>query len=214
MKARPSQRLTVAPLSSLSTNEASRVFFTQWPTSSRAWSQPMSSQWSEPGRRTCGLTRRRGLRMSCSSEAPLGQSVPRLIGWSGSPSTCTTCEVAFLALSPSVWMMTPQLTEQYGQVERVSVVRAIFKACVCARTDDRLKPKAETAAPPAIVLLMKVLRSMPFHSYEGRGRQWGRVVGGCGRCGGGRYRLAAGTSFYLSRPESLCLTRARVKGQF
>jgi hypothetical protein len=29
-------------------------------------------------------------------------------------------------------MITPQLTEQYGQVERVSLVRAIFNACVCA----------------------------------------------------------------------------------
>ena len=31
-----------------------------------------------------------------------------------------------------VWMMTPQLTEQYGQVERVSVVRAIFSSLACA----------------------------------------------------------------------------------
>ena len=38
---------------------------------------PMSR---EPGRRTCGFSRRRSLRMSCSSEAPFGQSVPRLIG--------------------------------------------------------------------------------------------------------------------------------------
>src|ERR1051325_9704417 len=59
-------------------------------------------------------------------------------------------------------MMTPQLTEQYGHVERVSVVRAIFNPWVCARTGARLKPKAETAAPPATVLLMKVLRSMPL----------------------------------------------------
>ena len=28
-----------------------------------------------------------------------------------------------------VWMMTPQLTAQYGQVLRVSVVREIFSAC-------------------------------------------------------------------------------------
>ena len=63
------------------------------------------------------------------SDDPLGQSVPRLMGWSGSPSTWTTCGVTFLALSPRVWMMTPQLTAQYGQVERVSVVRAIFSSC-------------------------------------------------------------------------------------
>ena len=30
--------------------------------------------------------------------------------------------------SPSVWMITPQLTEQYGHVDRVSVVRAIFSS--------------------------------------------------------------------------------------
>jgi hypothetical protein len=29
-------------------------------------------------------------------------------------------------------MMMPQLTEQYGQVERVSVVRAIFSSRDCA----------------------------------------------------------------------------------
>ena len=70
--------------------------------------------------------------MSCCSEEPLGQSVPRLMGWSGSPSTWTTWGVTFLAWSPSVWMMTPQLTEQYGQVERVSVVREIFNSRDCA----------------------------------------------------------------------------------
>jgi hypothetical protein len=31
-----------------------------------------------------------------------------------------------------VWMITPQLTAQYGHVERVSVVRAIFNSCACA----------------------------------------------------------------------------------
>ena len=44
--------------------------------------------------------------------------------------------VAFLALSPSVWMITPQLTEQYGQVLRVSVVRAIFSV-LRLRVDGR-----------------------------------------------------------------------------
>jgi hypothetical protein len=29
-------------------------------------------------------------------------------------------------------MITPQLTEQYGQVERVSVVREIFNSRACA----------------------------------------------------------------------------------
>ena len=66
--------------------------------------------------------------MSCISDDPFGHSVPRLIGWSGSPSTCTTCAVTFFALSPNVSLTTPQLTEQYGQVDRVSVVRAIFSS--------------------------------------------------------------------------------------
>ena len=64
-------------------NVASRVFFTRCAISSIAWSHEMSSQWSEPGRRTCGFSRRRSFRMSCSSDAPLGQSVPRLIGMIG-----------------------------------------------------------------------------------------------------------------------------------
>ncbi len=73
--------------------------------------------------------------------------MPRLMGWSGSPSTWTTCGVTFFALSPMVWMMTPQLTEQYGQVLRVSVVREIFSSlglrverlCIeaeCGKADD------------------------------------------------------------------------------
>ena len=66
--------------------------------------------------------------MFCLSVMPLGQSVPWLIGWSGSPSTCTIRGFTLRDLSPSVWRMTPQLTEQYGQVERVSVVRAIFSS--------------------------------------------------------------------------------------
>src|SRR5208337_99860 len=62
----------------------------------------MSSQSVAPGRRTCGFSNRRSFRMSCSSDDPFGQSVPRLMGWSGSPSTCSTCGMAFLALSPIV----------------------------------------------------------------------------------------------------------------
>src|ERR1044071_8514389 len=150
----PSQRLTVRPLSSRSTKVWSRVSLTLRAISSNAFSQEMSSQRSEPGRRTCGLSRRRSLRMSCSSEEPLGQRVPRLMGWSGSPSTCTTCGVTFLALSPSVWMMMPQLTEQYGQVERVSVVRAIFSSRACACAGVRSNPSAQEAT----ALLKNVLR--------------------------------------------------------
>src|SRR6516162_2493085 len=94
--------------------------------------------------------------MSCWSEAPLGQSVPRLIGWSGSPSTCTTWGVTFLALSPIVWMMTPQLTEQYGHVLRVSVVREIFSDCDCATKGWTSKPNAEKPTIPAMPVFTNV----------------------------------------------------------
>src|SRR5262249_14880931 len=105
--------------------------------------------------------------MSCLSVMPLGQSVPRLIGWSGSPSTWTTvAPVTFLALSPRVWMITPQLTAQYGQVDRVSVVRAIFNSRVAAYAGPRSKPKAVNPAPVAVAtrksLRETVMDSPPF----------------------------------------------------
>src|SRR6266481_5824603 len=53
-------------------------------------------------------------------------------------------------------MITPQLTEQYGQVLRVSVVLAILSPCACAYTGARLNPNTETPAPPIKVVLMKV----------------------------------------------------------
>src|SRR5215213_2679750 len=81
----PSQRLTVKPLSSFSTNVWSRVSLTLRAISSNACSHEMSSQRSEPGRRTCGLSRRRSLSMSCSSEAPFGQSVPQVVHVEGDP---------------------------------------------------------------------------------------------------------------------------------
>jgi hypothetical protein len=49
-------------------------------------------------------------------------------------------------------MMTPQLTEQYGHVLRVSLVRAIFSVFACAYTGVTSKPKAVSVAPPAIVV--------------------------------------------------------------
>src|SRR6476661_5927880 len=57
-------------------------------------------------------------------------------------------------------MITPQLTEQYGQVLRVSVVRSIFRPWVCAYTGARLKPKTLTPAPPIKPVLMKDLREI------------------------------------------------------
>ena len=86
--------------------------------------------------------------MFCLSATPLGQSVPRLIGWSASPSTWTTAGGTLRDRSPSVWMMTPQLTEQYGQVDRVSVVRAIFSWRTWAKTGVRSNPRTDAARPP------------------------------------------------------------------
>src|SRR5439155_1403954 len=81
-----------------------------------------------------------GLSMSYLSVAPFGQSVPRLVGASGSPSTCTTVGLTFFALSPRVWMMTPHATAQYGQMLRVSVVRAILSCRISARACEMSNP--------------------------------------------------------------------------
>src|SRR6184192_4504126 len=96
--------------------------------------------------------------MSSRSVAPLGQRVPRLIGRSGSPSTCTTAGFTFFALSPSVWMITPQETEQYGQVLLVSVVRAIFNSRISARACLRSNPSATAPPTAAAEPFRKVLR--------------------------------------------------------
>src|SRR5262249_15859661 len=45
-------------------------------------------------------------------------------------------------------MITPQLTEQYGQVLRVSVVRAIFSVLACAKAGVASNPNAVSTAPP------------------------------------------------------------------
>src|SRR5262245_20885817 len=64
--------------------------------------------------------------------------------------------MAFFARSPSVWMITPQLTEQYGQVLRVSLVRAIFSVRACAITGATSKPNAVSVAPPTSERCRKV----------------------------------------------------------
>src|SRR5919106_1921693 len=121
----PGVRLTTSPLAFLATKVRSRVSLMCLATRAMASSQVIGSHLSDPGRRTIGLVSRPGCVMSSFSVMPLGQRVPRLIGASGSPSTCTTAGVTFLERSPSVWMITPQETEQYGQMLRVSVVREI-----------------------------------------------------------------------------------------
>jgi hypothetical protein len=52
-------------------------------------------------------------------------------------------------------MITPQLTEQYGHVLRVSLVREIFSVLAWARTGVTSKPNAETTVPPTIELWRK-----------------------------------------------------------
>src|SRR2546425_1214570 len=56
-------------------------------------------------------------------------------------------------------MMTPHETEQYGQVLRVSVVRAILNCRISARARDMSKPMP-TAAPPSAAPFRKVRRFM------------------------------------------------------
>jgi hypothetical protein len=51
-----------------------------------------------------------------------------------------------------VWTINPQDTEQYGQVLRVSVVRAIFSARISARASERLKPNAAVVVPNVVAL--------------------------------------------------------------
>src|SRR5580658_6051821 len=55
-------------------------------------------------------------------------------------------------------MRTPQLTEQYGQVDRVSVARAILSSLSCATAGVRSNPRIEKPAPPTSAPRMKVLR--------------------------------------------------------
>jgi hypothetical protein len=57
-------------------------------------------------------------------------------------------------------MMSPQLTEQYGQVPRVSVVRASLKALTSATATpgDKPRPTAEEVATPAEQILKNCRR--------------------------------------------------------
>src|SRR5467141_1021993 len=154
----PGVRFTVSPFAFFATKVRSRVSLIWRAISPIALSQEMGSHLSEPGLRTWGVVRRLELVMSSRSVMPLGQSVPRLMGWSGSPSTCTTDGFTFFDLSPSVWMITPQETEQYGQVLRVSVVRAIFNSRISARACLRSNPSATAPPTAAAEPFRKVLR--------------------------------------------------------
>src|SRR5262245_63726615 len=73
--------------------------------------------------------------------------------------------------------MTPQLTEQYGHVLRVSLVREIFSVRDCATTGATSSPNADSAAPPAIDRWMKarleiaISTSVPREKFATRWRK-------------------------------------------
>src|SRR5207302_590753 len=124
--ARPGVRFTVRPCAFLATNVRSRVVLMWRAICWMASSQEMSSQRSAPGRRTLGERIRFGLSMSYLSVAPFGQSVPRLVGASGSPSTCTTVGLTFFALSPKVWTITPHATAQNKRGMELILARGLL----------------------------------------------------------------------------------------
>src|SRR5260221_8550008 len=55
-------------------------------------------------------------------------------------------------------MMVPQPTAQYGQVERVSLARAILSVRNCAYAGFKSKPNTAAAAPPIVVNFRKSRR--------------------------------------------------------
>src|SRR5437588_11079658 len=78
--------------------------------------------------------------------------------------------MAFFDLSPSVWMITPQETAQYGQMLRVSVVREILKARISARAFVRSKPRA--MAPPTVVAFKKPRRESSMRHSPDRATEF------------------------------------------
>src|SRR5258708_35334100 len=64
-------------------------------------------------------------------------------------------------------MITPQLTEQYGQVERVSVVRAILSSFAWACAGFKSKPSPEGTMAP-VPVLMNILRVGSMHKPPDR----------------------------------------------
>src|SRR2546429_8885753 len=54
--------------------------------------------------------------------------------------------------------MVPQPTAQYGQVDRVSLARAIFSVRSCANAGFKSKPNTAAAAPPMVVSFRKSRR--------------------------------------------------------
>src|SRR5690606_5945805 len=155
-------RLTILPSSVRSTKFSSRSAFIIFARRDNASSQLTRFHSFDPGSRISGYFRRLGLWTKSSRPAPLGHSVPRLTGWSGSPSIWKISGVAFFALSPRLYMSRPQLTEQYGQVLRVSTARASLNWRVSASAGAGENPSAVMveAASPAALACRNCLRVM------------------------------------------------------
>ncbi|MNN85259.1 hypothetical protein D3C81_2025260 [compost metagenome] len=107
-----SQRLTVCPWAFFSMKLASRSCFIRPAMRSSASSQLTRTHSLLPGLRTSGYCRRLGLWIKSSRPAPFGQRVPRLTGWSASPSIWMMFCLTFLPASPWLYMIRPQPTEQ------------------------------------------------------------------------------------------------------
>src|SRR5215471_15480133 len=99
-------------------------------------------------------------------------------------------------------MMTPQLTEQYGHVERVSLARAIFSVRSCAYAGSKSKPNNAAAAPPTVVSLRKSRRvgftSSPPSARDKVGNDLRKLLH--------RPRLAACQAFIFLRRFEPCST--------
>ncbi|MCY1443014.1 hypothetical protein D9M71_594080 [compost metagenome] len=128
---------------------ASRSAFISLAMRSRASSHSMRFHALEPGSRISGYLRRLGLWTKSKRPAPFGQRVPRLTGWSASPSIWMMFCATFFAASPWLYMIRPQPTEQYGQVLRVSMVRASLKCRTwSAKASGGATPRAARLDPP------------------------------------------------------------------
>src|SRR5215467_13035146 len=92
---------------------------------SMALAREISSQLVPPGRRYNALVLRSGLTASWKLAAPLGQSVPRLIGLSGLPSIL----IIWPSFTPT---SSPQPTAQYGQTLGISFTPAVLRLCTRA----------------------------------------------------------------------------------
>src|SRR4051812_24489091 len=140
-------RRSASPSSNLifvvSTNVASRVSLVSWAIRSMAQSRVLVlSQSVAPGARYHTFVTRFGLTTSWNVAAPLGYSVPRLIGLSGLPSMLTI-------LLSRTETSCPQPTAQYGQTLGYS--RVLWKrdrrlsAWAAPRSNPR--PSRPPAAP-------------------------------------------------------------------